>query len=100
MLDIATKRVDVLVEATILAFFWSPNGQYIAYLILAGTEGNSDPDRVTAATTGHRVGIHTNGRTAPRTNTDEFNQAMLQLELWVVETATGRNRQSSSCSMA
>jgi len=92
LLDTATKRVDVLVEATVLAFFWSPNGQYIAYLILAGTEGNSDPDRVTAATTGHRVGIHTNGRTAPRTNTGQFSQDTLQLELWLVEPATGRNR--------
>ena len=92
LLDVASRQINILVEATVLAFFWSPNGQYIAYIILSGTEGDSDPDRVTEATTGHRIGIHTNGRTAPQTNAAEFQEDTLQLELWVVEVATARKR--------
>ena len=91
VLDTARKSVQVLVEATVFAFFWSPDGQKIAYLTLADAS-DERPSRSAAPTSRH------NGTYRPDSSLAQAQQQQSQLEtfrleLWVVDVAGKQQRQ-------
>lgn len=93
LFDAATQDVSLLVEATVLAFFWSPDGTKIAYLILSGTEDDFNPETITQVATAQNRTRYTNGRQAPRLLDDTpFEPEELSLDLWVVDINTGNQQ--------
>lgn len=80
LLDAASGEARLLVEDWVLAFFWAPDGEQVAYFTLAG-EGD------------RRLEAAAPGRFARRGKGQRAQQGPLQLELWVVDVASGqRNR--------
>ncbi|MCB0213204.1 MAG: hypothetical protein KDJ52_27930, partial [Anaerolineae bacterium] len=78
------------VDAVVLAFFWSPDGQHIAYLTMAAA-----PQQPSAIETGPRLNGHhngpfkTNGRPDTSHETEPFRPLeTLSLDLWLVNVAT------------
>lgn len=81
LLDAATGELTPLVEATALAFFWSPDGKHIAYLTPFRRRGGQLADA---------SGVHATTISSPTAGSQP--QGTLLLELSVVEVATGRSR--------
>jgi TolB protein len=79
LLDAASGEIFVLVQDTVLAFFWSPDGQSIAYLTLASGGGDAGASRP--------AGLAASARSPAR----QYNA--LSLRLWVVDVASGQQRQ-------
>ena len=87
LLDLTTGQVEVLAQEMILAFFWAPDGNKIAYLRLSDTysqevgldEADSDSP------------VHTNGRSPALSPTSQLSEHLV-LQAWVVNVATGRQR--------
>lgn len=82
LLDVLTGEVRMLTLAdeVVLAFFWSPNGRYIAYLML---DDSAAPRRSNPTTNG----VYTNGSHPATSRRDDP-----VLQLWVVEVATHERR--------
>lgn len=81
LLDVASKSVQRLVEATVLAFFWSPDGHKIAYLTLA----DSSRLRLTraAAPDGRYNGVYRPNPSLAQARPSRIET--LHLELWLVD---------------
>ena len=79
LLDADSGDIFVLVRDTVLAFFWSPDGQSIAYLTLAS--GGND------AGAGRPAGLAALAPSQPA------QHSALSLRLWVVNVASGQQRQ-------
>lgn len=79
LLDADNGDIFVLVRDTVLAFFWSPDGQSIAYLTLAS--GGND------AGAGRPAGLAARASAAARQHN------ALSLRLWVVDVTSGQQRQ-------
>lgn len=79
LLDVATGEVRTLAQDLVLAFFWSPDGQSIAYLTLAG-----DEEGVTAARPGSSK--------PPRAAKQAQQDIPLRLNLVIVDVASGQGR--------
>jgi len=80
LLDAETGDLTPLVEATAVAFFWSPDGEHIAYLTPFRRRGGTLAD-ASGASGALRVG-----------GAGPVQDEPLILELNVVEVATGRSR--------
>jgi TolB protein len=88
VVDVATRSVRTLVEDTILAFFWSPNGQYLAYLTLdqmVQVDGRQ-------SSLNRSNGIYGNGRGAGDSPQESALASSLSLKMGLVEVATGVGR--------
>ncbi len=79
LLEADSGDIFVLVRDTVLAFFWSPDGQSIAYLTLAS--GGND------AGAGRPAGLAALAPSQPA------QRSALSLRLWVVDVASGQQRQ-------
>jgi TolB protein len=79
LLEADSGDIFVLVRDTVLAFFWAPDGQSIAYLTLAS--GGND------AGAGRPAGL------AAMAPSPAGQHSALSLRLWVVDVATGQQRQ-------
>lgn len=75
LVDAASGEVQLLVEEFVLAFFWSPDGQQIAYLTVAGMGEE-------------QLEANAPGRFARRSK-GQAQHEELQFELSVVDVATG-----------
>lgn len=82
LLDADTGDLAPLVEATAIAFFWSPDGKHIAYLTPFRRRGGQLADASGARRAANISAVTTSGQ----------QDAPLILELNVVEVATGRSR--------
>lgn len=90
VLDTATEVVRTLTDDTVLAFFWSPNGRYIAYLTLAEAVVSSPPPDSTQTNGGYTNG---NGHKPILQSIPQLTRREeLILNLWVVHVATGERR--------
>ncbi|MCB0166421.1 MAG: hypothetical protein KDI79_19480 [Anaerolineae bacterium] len=90
LLDPTAKSVRLAVDAVVLAFFWSPNGQYIAYLTMADVPHPSAPIETGPRLNGHHNGpFKANGRPDTSHQTDLFKPLeTLSLDLWSLDVAT------------
>jgi TolB protein len=88
--DAGHDRVDILTRQTVLAFFWSPNGQWIAYFTLAAQPASPAASQPARSTNGH-AGGGLNGHVKgswPFLATEE--RQTLRLGLHVVHVSSGR----------
>lgn len=92
LLDAAAKSVRVAVDATVLAFFWSPDGHQIAYLTIADADVSPQPSAGEGRT---RLNGHYNGsfKSNGRPDTSHDNQPLrlvetLLLDLWSINVTT------------
>lgn len=85
LLDLDSGDSLLLVEENVFAFFWSPDGRFIAYLTLAedggGPRAQTPPNH---AKTPHRA--KQGGRAFLQ------QESRIRLNLWVVEVESGRQR--------
>jgi TolB protein len=91
LLDIARKAVDTLVEATVLAFFWAPDGQKIAYFTLAATLSPA-PSPVSPAANGRTNGIYRPTHRGLLAGGQAVRPETLLLDLGVVNISTRQQR--------
>lgn len=89
VVDMATRSVQTLVEDTLLAFFWSPNGQYLAYLTLNHLVQEDDMDHSLNRTNGV---YGSKPKTEPAPTQQNTLSSSLSLKLGLVELATGLYR--------
>jgi TolB protein len=75
LLDPSTGETKTLTQANVLAFFWSPDGQQIAYLTLP-----QQPDRGIQAVSFSPIG--------QSENVGVFQREELRFELWSVDVQT------------
>jgi TolB protein len=78
LLDATTGEIVTLVQDTVFAFFWSPDGRSLAYLTLGGSAGNPGAARPAGMAALSAAGQTQRGR--------------LSLRLWVVDVASGQQR--------
>lgn len=88
LLDVHTGQFRTLIDDTVLAFFWSPNGRYIAYFTLAAAIApGTTPSRT------ERNGTHTNGYKPLFPTLSRFvREDELILNVWVVHVSSGERR--------
>jgi TolB protein len=79
LLDASSGEARLLVEESVLAFFWAPDGDKLAYFTIAGI----DDERFEAA----RL-----DRFGRRSKTAQVQQDELQLQLWVMDVMSGERR--------
>jgi TolB protein len=78
LLDAATGGIATLVQDTVFAFFWSPDGRSVAYLTLGS--GASNPGAARPA------GL------AALAEAEQAQRGRPSLRLWVVDVASGQQR--------
>lgn len=84
LLNAETRQVYTLTDDTVLAFFWSPDGNHIAYLTLARQPQRQEPD-------GSRTnGSYTNGHSPHQNHPQQQPDPILHL--WVVDTEHKQRR--------
>lgn len=90
LLDTVGKSVRVLVDQTVLAFFWSPTGRHIAYFTLTD-DLTSRPRRTGRSFNGSGNGSYkTNGFKSDSVVDSPYTPAdTLLLDLWLVNIADG-----------
>jgi len=86
LLDPAGDAPRILAEDTVLAFFWSPDGNYIAILTLAQPIKDAGVSNVAR---------YTNGRTPPGSTTS-VKPGSISLHLDLIEVAGGKRRRLGS----
>jgi TolB protein len=91
LLDIANKAVDTLVEATVLAFFWAPDGQKIAYFTLAETLSPA-PNLASPTANGRTNGIYRPTHSGLQAGGQATRLEALLLDLGVVNISTRQQR--------
>ncbi len=80
LLDATSGEVGLLSDLTVLAFFWSPDGRYIAYITVAGQD---DGEQAAGGLT-----------TVSLTESEPAaQQGNLRLALWVVDVESGLGQQ-------
>lgn len=83
LLDVATGDIQTLSPEIVVSYFWSPDGQSIAYLTLPGREGGDV--QVSFVPSGVQDSVGSLLR--PSLQHDD-----LQLDLWIVDVETGFSR--------
>jgi TolB protein len=78
LLDAATGEITMLVQDTVFAFFWSPDGRSLAYLTLGSGASNPGATRPAGMAALSAAGQAQRGRPS--------------LRLWVVDVASGQQR--------
>jgi TolB protein len=81
LLDAASGEIEVLAQQVVLAFFWSPDGHYIAYITLGAAD-----EGMQAATRPVDVAFSRRSRGAAQ-------HEEVQLALWIVDVDTGLAQQ-------
>jgi TolB protein len=79
LVSAATGEHQVLVDDTIIAFFWSPDGRFIAYFKFSGPIEDS-------------VQVRSDRLRKDSLSKTTSQQRALRLELWVIDLATGDSR--------
>lgn len=79
LLDAATGESQVLTNDLVVAFFWSPNGRYIAYFTVADTEDGAIQAGVT-------------GKSEPVGKANSQEDEPLIMEVWLADTQDGSVR--------
>jgi TolB protein len=82
LFDASSGVTEVLAQQVVLAFFWAPSGEHIAYITLA----NSGEGVQVAADQPARIAFRRRSRATAQ-------HESLQLTLWVAEVSTGQSRQ-------
>lgn len=75
----ASGEHEVLVDDTIIAFFWSPDGRFIAYFKFAGPIDDS-------------VQVQSERQRKGYLSKTAMQQRAFRLELWTIDLATGESR--------
>lgn len=90
LLDPIAKSVRLAVDAVVLAFFWSPDGQHIAYLTIAEAPRQRTTVEGRPQLNGHHSGsFKNNGRPEPTRQTEPFRPLeTLSLDLWLLNVTT------------
>lgn len=91
MLDVASKSMQRLVEATVLAFFWAPDGQKIAYLTLAGSSRLRSSRA--PAPDGRSNGVYRPDPSPAQGQARSAPVETLRLELWLIDLDHKQPRQ-------
>lgn len=91
LVDARTGTTRALASDTVLAFFWSPDGRFIAYLTLTSAAERARVAAGSIAST-HYTNGHTNGHAPPQSQLTQEQRETIMLSLWVVEVASGQRR--------
>ncbi len=80
VMDASTGEIDVLSQDRVVAFFWSPDGKYIAYLTVPLLRGRDVQASLDTPVQQIRSGV-------------DIQRGRLLLDLWLADVETGDSRQ-------